>query len=203
MEIFIKEWIKNILVLIVFIITIELILPNGSIKKYVNLIIGILVIVVIISPFLNITDGFINIENEIVKTSAILDSDVLELKNNSLNYTKKQQIVRTYRQNLENYLKAKISKNYNVHVNHIKTNIVEDINDKNFGTIEKLYLNISFVNVDLEDNNEKIYVKVSANNSNNNLQLKKQKVNKIAEIKKDISHDYNLTNNNITIIDKD
>lgn len=50
-ENFISNWLKDILVVFIVISFLEIILPKGKMKKFVNFIIGLLIIFVIISPF--------------------------------------------------------------------------------------------------------------------------------------------------------
>lgn len=48
---FISAWLKDIVILFVLISVTELIMPKGNTRKYINLVIGLLIIFTIISPF--------------------------------------------------------------------------------------------------------------------------------------------------------
>ena len=48
---FISTWLKDIVVLFILISIAELIMPKGNMKKYINMVIGLLIIFTIISPF--------------------------------------------------------------------------------------------------------------------------------------------------------
>ena len=48
---FINSWLKDIVVLFILISIAELIMPKGNLKKYIRLVIGLLIIYTIISPF--------------------------------------------------------------------------------------------------------------------------------------------------------
>lgn len=50
---FFKNWIEQIAITIIIISIFELILPNGNLKKYIKVVLGIYVIFCIISPFVN------------------------------------------------------------------------------------------------------------------------------------------------------
>lgn len=52
---FIYDWLKNIVVLFIIITLVDLIMPKGSMKRYINLFIGLIVIFMVISPFLKLT----------------------------------------------------------------------------------------------------------------------------------------------------
>ncbi len=51
---FLTEWISNIILFILLAVIIELLLPNSSFQKYAKMVIGLLLIVIILSPVLKI-----------------------------------------------------------------------------------------------------------------------------------------------------
>lgn len=51
---FLSEWITNIILFILLATIIELLLPNSSMQKYVKMVIGLLLIVIILSPILTL-----------------------------------------------------------------------------------------------------------------------------------------------------
>lgn len=51
---FIGEWIKHIILLILMATFLDLLLPNSSMRRYVKLVVGLLLILVILSPVLHI-----------------------------------------------------------------------------------------------------------------------------------------------------
>lgn len=63
---FISSWFEGIAIAVIIVSIFELILPNGNIKKYVKVILGIYVIFAIISPFVDSKALYsLNLENEI------------------------------------------------------------------------------------------------------------------------------------------
>ncbi|MGX1983037.1 stage III sporulation protein AF [Thermolongibacillus altinsuensis] len=54
---FLTEWISHIITFILLAVVIELILPNGSFQKYVKMVVGLLLIVVIFSPIFRLFTG--------------------------------------------------------------------------------------------------------------------------------------------------
>ena len=51
---FLTIWLKDIVLVFIFISIVELVLPNGNMKKYINMIIGFLIIIVIMGPFVKL-----------------------------------------------------------------------------------------------------------------------------------------------------
>lgn len=85
-ENFIIEWLKDILVVFIVISFLEIILPKGKMKKFVNFIIGLLIIFVIISPFANLeavgfnVDFYTNQYMDIEHNQRIIDSQEVRIK---------------------------------------------------------------------------------------------------------------------------
>ncbi|MCZ0754669.1 stage III sporulation protein AF [Anoxybacillus sp. J5B_2022] len=51
---FIIEWVTNIIVFILFAIVIDLLLPSSSFQKYVKMVVGLILLLIMLSPLLNI-----------------------------------------------------------------------------------------------------------------------------------------------------
>lgn len=51
---FIIEWVTNIIVFILFAIVIDLLLPSSSFQKYVKMVVGLILLLIMLSPVLNI-----------------------------------------------------------------------------------------------------------------------------------------------------
>lgn len=46
----IREWVKNIFIIIVAISFVEILLPHGNMKKYLNFIFSLIIMAIILSP---------------------------------------------------------------------------------------------------------------------------------------------------------
>ncbi|MDD4563882.1 MAG: stage III sporulation protein AF [Eubacteriales bacterium] len=46
----VKEWVKNIFIIIVTITFVEILLPHGSIRKYLKFIFSLIIMAIILSP---------------------------------------------------------------------------------------------------------------------------------------------------------
>lgn len=68
---FLSTWIEQITITVLIVSIFELILPNGNIKKYIKVVLGIYIIFSIISPFVD-SNALYNIEN--VKFDSFLDN---------------------------------------------------------------------------------------------------------------------------------
>lgn len=129
---FISSWVQGIIVAVIISTIIEMILPNGNIKKYVRTVIGAYIVFVIVSPIITkITGKEFNLgsykllEMEQSKQTAIDTNTYIE--NTYINKIK-QDII----ENIE-------KKGYKV----IKVTIDIDKTEENYGNINSINLKIS------------------------------------------------------------
>lgn len=85
---FINSWLRDIVILFIFISIVDLIIAKGTMKRYIDFVIGLLVIFTVINPFLKLTNLNFNLDNAVMKhmdnssvTSAakidnLVDSDI-------------------------------------------------------------------------------------------------------------------------------
>lgn len=64
---FINSWLRDIVILFIFISIVDLIMAKGNMKKYIDFVIGLLIIFTIINPFLNLSKLNFNLGQEVMK----------------------------------------------------------------------------------------------------------------------------------------
>lgn len=117
---FMNSWLKEIVVLFIIISMVDIIIPKGKMKRYVNFIIGLLIIFTIISPITRINN-----------ISLDLDKAVSNFTDNSVQVTsmeeiQEEQIKKLYISNLKNELIEVIEENFNYEVADLKINVIPD-----------------------------------------------------------------------------
>lgn len=136
---FFSSWAQGIIVAVIIATIIEMVLPNGTSKKYVKVIIGIYILFTIISPIIN------KFSNEKINFNQILATEEYEQKiaasDNNISQKIETNNSRTikdiYTSNLEMDIKSKLKeKGYGISSTYIK---VKD--DGNY-TIEKISLDL-------------------------------------------------------------
>ncbi len=99
---FISAWLKDIVVIFIIIFIAELIMPKGNMKRYIDLIIGLLIIIVIISPFARLINYDFNINNMVDNyTKAENLEDNLE---NDYSMDQDEQIEKLFKEKLKNQI---------------------------------------------------------------------------------------------------
>lgn len=184
---FISNWAQGIIVAVIVASIIEMILPNGSSKKYIKVVIGIYILFVIITPIVNKfpkngldVNSILNIDEN--KNYKAVSSSNLEEKN-ALN------IKYMYETNLKSDIKTKIqnkgfiaksvdveiSDDEKYNINKIKIEITGEVEEntgskKNSKNVITIVDNIEKVKIDLsksktKEDEEKTY-KISEKNVN-------------------------------------
>lgn len=138
---FIYSWLKDIVVFFIIITLIDLIMPKGQLKRYMNFIIGLMLIFMVISPFLKLFSIDFKLEN-----STIDEFNKQEV--HDIDFTKEQteKIENLYIEKISSEIKMLIEKESEYKVNNIDINI--DKNEKDFGEI--IDINIELMNKDYE-----------------------------------------------------
>ncbi len=80
---FINSWLRDIVVLFIFISIVDLIMAKGTMKKYIDFVIGLLVIFTVINPFLKLAKVNFNLDGAVTKyidSSMETSADVLDTK---------------------------------------------------------------------------------------------------------------------------
>ncbi len=197
---FLSNWAQGIIVAVIIATIIEMILPNGSSKKYVKVVVGIYILFTIISPIITkFSSNNFNI-NDILDTKAYeeqmakSDEDISKKIEENNNRTIKD----IYQSNLESDIKAKLKdKGYEVLNTYIQ---IRD--DENY-TIE--FISLSLDKKETEESNqvrnieiEEVNIQIGETNTQeSDTSLASSEKQEIAEY---ISSTYDIDIKNIEIL---
>ncbi len=198
-----NSWAQGIIVAVVIATIIELILPEGSCKKYVKVVIGIYILFTIIAPVIG------KVSKKDIDINDILNTQKYEQeisKNNNDIYKKfesnnSRTIKDIYVSNLETDIKSKLKdKGYEVTNTYIKVK-----NDKNY-SIDKISVDVvkkenSKQNEKENESIENISINIQISNDKNSEESKTVSINETEKqnIKKYLSDTYQLEETNIKI----
>lgn len=132
---YLKEWIISVVTTVIFITIIELILPEGSIKKYVKLATGLLIMVAVLSPIFKILSDNISLNERISSyTSYISSYNQVDTKKANEEFKKKTRdtLIASLKENIPKEIKNKTGKEYVV----IDLKLKKAKNDFDFDGIE-------------------------------------------------------------------
>lgn len=203
---FVRIWAEGIIVAVIVASIIELILPEGSSKKYIKVVIGIYILFVIVTPVIN------NFSNKSLDVSSIVDFESKEeYKQVSSSNLEEKNIINIrsmYEMNLKSDIKTKLQNK-----GYIVENVSVDISDDEKYTINKIDIKISGKQeertetkkkekevITIVDNIEKVKIDLSKNEGKN----EKENEYKISEketatLKEYLSSNYDVQIKNIQI----
>ncbi|MTI70185.1 MAG: stage III sporulation protein AF [Firmicutes bacterium] len=192
---FLKDWSINIAIIAIFITILEIIIPKGSLKGYINVIIGLILIIVLINPFINLISNNIDIEKEVFANVNSYNEENSVVKE-SFKELQKDQIIKTYKEKVKKNIISLVESESKYKVENINITINLNENEKDFGKLMKLKLTLNKhreknrSNIKIED----VEVNISETFNNKNYKLTNDK--KILNI---LSDNLNIDSNNILI----
>lgn len=199
MQQFINNWASGLIVAVIIATIIELILPENKNKKYVKMVSGIFILFTIISPIIIKFNGNINLDIE--KYSNIFSTEnVIEVQETASVITDKN-IMKVYKENLIRNITTGIE-NLNYTVKSIELEIDEN---KNYGDIKKIYLQVENVALVPDIKIENVEVNVSNDNALNDNETRgastksNLKENDKSIIKEFLNKNYRISSSDIYI----
>ncbi|KNF07396.1 stage III sporulation protein AF [Gottschalkia purinilytica] len=139
---FLKDWIIDIVSLIIIITFLEIILPNGNMRKYIKTVIGLLIIIILITPLTKVFNKNIDIEREIFLNIDKYKSYRTE-ENQKFKESQNEQVMNIYKERIINELKELVLRETGYNVIAASVQVTEDENKEEYGSINRLELTIS------------------------------------------------------------
>lgn len=138
---FVKDWTVNIVMLVLFIVIIEMLLPKGKMKKYVNLLTGTILIIVIIDPITGLFGK--DFDFSASQTAAASNIDKKEITNASklLEEEQVKQTIELYRSRIIEQIVQSAKEVDGVKDAEADIIINEDYDSEYFGEIKRIYIN--------------------------------------------------------------
>lgn len=168
---FVKNWVLNIVVAIFFIAFIEILLPTSNMKKYINMILGLLIIIVIINPIIKFMSSDINIDREVFYNLQSYNDFEVERESKYVE-TQYQQIIQVYKEKIEREVLEFIRNDIDYVVLDVNVSISENIDAEDFGKIVGIEVYLGTENNKIQ-NHQSIKIdeieRVSVNPSKSNI----------------------------------
>lgn len=196
---FISSWLKDIVVLFILISIAELIMPKGNMKRYINLVIGLLIIFTIVNPFAKLMKLDFNLDQAIFNYSKSDDY----LNNDEKFYMQQEkQIESLYKEKISNEMIELVEDKTEYKVVDISIGIIES--KEKYGEIDYIKL---IVDKNKETKSNKISIeKVSPVYIDNNVKAISNKNSKdndvnndFNELKELLSSRYSIEKEKITV----
>jgi stage III sporulation protein AF len=148
---FLRNWVVNIVTLVVFVMLIEMMLPSGKVKKIVNLVTGFILVIGLINPVLELFEKEIDLKEFQLAGSNYIDKKEVMINSEVLEERQIRQITNAYREKIIAQLKSVAKDIKEVKEAEADVIINEDYTSERFGEVKKVYLYLS-----LEDESEQV-----------------------------------------------
>lgn len=148
---FIFSWVKDIVLLFIIITLVDLVMPKGNMRRYINFVVGLLIIFTVVNPFINLSKIDFQLDREVFKnidSQAKYDEAALNDQNN--------QIEVLYKDKLSADIKSYLGSNTDYKISSISLDIHKG--EDNFGNIS--HLDIYLGNQGEEPNERDIEISV-------------------------------------------
>lgn len=137
-----RIWVINIVTLTIIIVLLEILVPKGKIKKFVNLASGFILIIAIINPMVGVIREGFDFKEIQTSSSNLIDKKDIEYSGKILKEAQMKQIVSTYRNKLIKQLEDSTKEIKGIEQVSADVIINEDYNSEHFGEIKRIILNI-------------------------------------------------------------
>jgi stage III sporulation protein AF len=136
---FMKTWITNITVVIVFTMLLDILIPNNDMKKFAKVIMGLLIVLVIIKPLLMVKNVGYQFESTLAQTAAYIDNSD-QNKDGSIEVFQNNTALGIYKQKLADKVTeiVKSREDFEDRDVQVSVEIENDINKKEFGSIKAI-----------------------------------------------------------------
>lgn len=193
---FIKSWIVQIITLVMFIVLLEILVPSGKIRKFINLVSGFILIIAIVNPFLHFFKNGIDLKEFQYKDANFIDQREIETNSKIFEDQQMKQITEVYKKKVAAQIEKAVKEIKGVGDVKVDVSINEDHNAENFGEIRQVCLGVS----PAEDSNavkpvskvDKIKVNKSENPKDTQKEISsdlnnkiRDKINKLLEVNKE------------------
>ena len=142
---FLRNWIMNITVIIIFIMFLDTIIPNNSMKRYINVVVGLLIIIVVIKPFVLVKDYADSFNSEFLETSSYVEQNGSVGNSTEISKFQKQKAVEIFENNLKNQIEKVVKNSTNSYYKEVSVELEleRDFESKNFGDIKFVTVNLT------------------------------------------------------------
>jgi stage III sporulation protein AF len=139
---FLKNWVLNIVVLTMFIVLLEILIPSGKIKRFVNLVSGFILIIAIVNPLVGLFGKGLDLKELQISSSNFIDRKEIEAGSRMMNEQQIKQITEVYRKKIIKQLEENTKDVKGVA--DVKADVLIDQNYEtpSFGEIKRVYLDL-------------------------------------------------------------
>jgi len=104
MKALVGEWISNLAIIAILAALVDMILPNGSLRKYTGFIFGLVILVMFLSPLLNLKDQAMQFNSSVFRNMLAQSTEAAIYQSSQTEKSQKEKIEQMLKANLEKEL---------------------------------------------------------------------------------------------------
>lgn len=195
-----KGWVSNVIAIIFFITIVEIIIPNGSIKKYIGFVTGILIIITLMSPLVKALGGEIHFDMPDIKDSSNTIKSQIDQKSKRLSQVQSQQVMKVYKEKLNKGIKESLSDFKSYNCKNVDCTIYENPGAK-LGEIKEITVTMTDkLKVKKETSIKPIEININIQKKSNNIKTQQIPDDIKTEIIRRITSTYKVKEGQIKVI---
>ncbi|HYE84200.1 MAG TPA: stage III sporulation protein AF [Clostridia bacterium] len=142
---FLRTWILNITVIIIFIMFLDTIMPNSSMKRYINVVVGLLVIIVVIRPFVLVKDYAESFNSEFLETTNFMEHSGGQENITEISKYQQQKAVEIFEDNLKGQILKLVKNSTGSDYNGVlvELELEKDFENEDFGNIKSIKVTLN------------------------------------------------------------
>lgn len=140
---FLGDWIRNIALFIIFAVFLEMLMPDNSFKKYIHILLGLVLMLILTKPITSFLLKDFSLEDMIEINELEVERQTILKEKNIIQSNQNHLIIDTYKDKLSMQIKKLIESNTDYTSNVIHIMINEDTNSEDYGTIEELKIQVT------------------------------------------------------------
>ena len=174
---FLRAWIINITVIIVFIMFLDTIMPNSSLKRYINVVVGLLVIVTVIKPFVLVREYAESFSSEFLETMNFVEQSGNVTDSERISKYQQYQAVEIFESNLKDQITKLVENNVGREYEGVlvELDLEKDMDKKDFGSIKSVRVSLRKEGKEVIEV-DKININISEGTGENKNVINKDKV---------------------------
>jgi len=199
-------WVKNIVIFLLLVVLIDQILPSSNYKKYIKVSVGLVMILLVFTPILNLLNTGSSMDYYFELEDFKISSADLDYDYEVAGEQKKEFVVSQYKDTLIEQIKQLIaSEDYRVKA--VDVEIEEDYDSEDFGRVYRITITLAQTEATAETLTnikvDEITVEETGSSSESEAGLSDNKKNEISlQLKNTLTGYYGIDMNNINIIFK-
>ena len=94
---FLRNWVVTIVITMIFVTIVEIMMPSGSTRKYISLVIGLMVMFVIINPVLTLMAGDFDFGSRVYETSRSIALGDVNPQDGQIGKQRQEGVIKLYK----------------------------------------------------------------------------------------------------------